>query len=125
MFEDLEISCYIHWRNNEFHADDWNTRYHGYMWIERHEEAEQMAKALKLVEKIRTAFPLQPKTFGQYVVLMAAGLGVKECCRERDGRAGTFYSDHEWQFLPLSYIQGWLDEEIDKLRKAHVMEAAA
>jgi hypothetical protein len=54
---------------------------------------------------------------------MAAGLGVKECCREADGSHGTFYSDHEWQFLPLSRIQEWIDEEIAKLRKAE-LEAA-
>jgi len=119
IFEDLEMSCYMTWRNGEFSADMWETRYHGYMYVDAN-AAETMLKGLRKVEKIRAAFPLTPTTFGQYVALMCAGFGVKELCRETaNGRTG-FYSDSAWQYLPISYIQGFVDEEIARVRKSKV-----
>ena len=117
VFEDLEISCYMTWRDGQFSADMWETRYHGYVDMDA---AETMLKGLRKASKIQQSFPLRPTTFGQYVALMAAGFGVKEVCRETaNGRTG-FYSDSAWQYLPLSSIQGLIDDEIARVRKTKV-----
>ena len=126
IFEDLQIRCYLSWYRGQFNATSWDVGYHGHMSMDSVAEAEQKVKGLKLVHKIRTAMLVQPATFGQFAVLMAAGFGVRECCRERDDNKGQMYSDHQWQLGPLPYAQGWIDEEIERLRKkyAPIPEAA-
>lgn len=122
IFDDLELSVYISWFNGQFSANSFSVRYHGYMFVDM-ADAENMLKGLKKASKVWKAFPIQPQSFGQFVVLMAGGFGVKECCRVRhDGHTGM-YTDSEWQYLPLSYIQHWIDEEIDKLRKSFCPQA--
>lgn len=123
VLEDLQIECYLSWYNGQFQAGSFSVLYHGSLYLERIEEAEQMVRGLKRAEKIRKAFPVQPQTFGQYAVLMASGFDVKECCRERDQRSGSFYTDHDWQYLPLSYAQEWIDAEIARIRKLKVGSA--
>jgi len=113
------MSCYMTWRNGEFSANMFETRYHGYMYVDT-PAAETMLKGLRKASKIQSAFPLTPTTFGQYVALMAAGFGVKEVCRETANGHTGFYSDSAWQYLPISYIQVLIDEEIARVRESKV-----
>jgi len=119
MFEDFEMSCHMTWRDGQFTASSFETRYHGYMYVEL-KDAEVMLKTLKRAAKISDAFPVRPQTFGQYVALMASGFGVKECCKESHESNTGFYTDSEWLYLPLHYAQGWIDEEIESIRKARL-----
>jgi len=100
IFADLKLACYCTWGYDKFTADSWDTRYSGYM--------------IPDVADLRTMLE-GPKTFGQYAVLMAHALGVKECCRPREGASGAFYTDSLWQYLPISYAQDWIDEEIQRI----------
>ena len=63
--------------------------------IERVEDAQALVDIMKRIEKSREKFFVTPNTFGQYVALMCAGLGVKKFVyptEEKD--SGWGYSKH-------------------------------
>lgn len=124
MFDDLAISCLLQWSNGKFSADCFDVTYRGYMVLSLM-DLEVMRKGLKRIEKIRAAFPCRPQTFGQFAQMLCMGLGVKEICRETRANHTGFYTDNEYQYLPISYAQGFIDEEIERVRKLKLGEAQA
>ena len=118
IFDDLGIRCHFSWFDGRFVATSFYTEYRQVYSIDLR-VLETLTKGLKKVAKIVASFPIQPESFGQYVCLLAAGFGVKECVRKYGGlgnRCSSYYLDHTWQVLPISSAQRIIDEELDRVK---------
>ena len=73
-------------------------------------EAERMAKMLKRIAKVEEKFPVRPATFGQWVVLLCAGLGVKRLCVTEKSRGWHHENSHD--FYPIAEAQRRVDDAI-------------
>jgi hypothetical protein len=121
MFDDLNIRCYYSWYDDKFQAHSYTVEYKNVYSVDLN-CAEILMGGLKRVQKIVSAFPVQPESFGQFVCLVAAGLGVKECVRKHpatDGRrnGNGMYSDYTWQVLPIGSAQRIVDEHLDAVKE--------
>ena len=129
MFDDLTFRLYFSWRDGKFTADMFECLYDNVSSVDA-QRSETIAKGFKKCSRARDGFPIQPSTFGQYVALMAAGLGVKEIIREspserrRNTASFGMYSDSTWQTLPISHAQGIIDAEIAAVRDRLLPSAA-
>lgn len=133
IFDDLTFRLYFSWRDGEFHAEMYEYLYDNVGSVDG-ARCETLSKGLKKCAKARDAFQINPASFGQFVTLMAAGLGVKEIIREspgekrRNASGWAMYSDSTWQTLPISHAQGLIDAEVEAVREKVLpskMEAAS
>ena len=120
MFDDLAIRGHFSWYDGKFTIGGFYVEYLNVYSIDLR-VLETLARGLKRCEKIRAGFPITPETFGQFVCLLAAGLGVKECVRKwgevgARNRDSWSYLAHQWQILPLSSAQRIIDDEMDRVR---------
>lgn len=120
MFDDLAIRGHFSWYDGKFTLGGFYVEYLNVYSIDLR-TLETLSKGLKRCEKIRASFPIQPETFGQFVCLLAAGLGIKECVRKYGQlgshvRESSSYLDYVWQILPLSSAQHMIDTEMDRVR---------
>ena len=119
IFEDLAIRCYISWYGGKFEARSFSVEYRRVFSVDMN-CAKILFSGLQRVHKIIESFPIKPESFGQFVCLLAGGLGVKEMVRKSphsDRRHGIMYSDYQWQVLPLSSAQRIVDELIDAAKE--------
>ena len=129
IFDDLTFRLYFSWTNGEWHAEMYEYLYDGVGSVDS-QRIETLSKGLKKCSKVYSGFPVQPKSFGQFVSLMAAGLGVKEIIREspsetrRRNSGFSMYSDSTWQVLPLSHAQGIIDNEVEAVREKVLPQVA-
>jgi hypothetical protein len=79
-------------------------------------EAQELLDVMKLVEKARASFAIQPTSFGQFVVLMCQALKIKTAVvsgnRERRTGFGG-YDDYDYRHLAMdSEVQRLIDTTI-------------
>ncbi len=116
IFDDMKIRCYVSWYDGKFTAQPSGVEYRNVYSVDMN-CVKILSDGLKRVGKIVESFPCQPETFGQYVCLVASGLGVKEMIRKsphESRQCGSMYSDYQWQTLPLTSAQRVIDDLLDK-----------
>jgi len=100
-FSDLRF--YAQWDRNaaEFRAYGWHLEYDT-VTVRTSAAAGRMAKMLRKIESLRDSLPVSPTTFGQYVTLLTAGLGVKLAVVPTAGSASFYdYSERKHRFLKI------------------------
>jgi len=120
-FTDLVIQAYVSWRRDEFSVSFRDAlKYRNVHSIDA-TRAERMSKLLRKARSVK--FPVEPETFGQFVVMMCAALGVREAVEPQPGepyRAGAFYHENLWRITPVKDAQARIDFLLSELRKAKV-----
>ena len=82
---------------------------------------ERMLKMLKKIESATEKFPVHPASFGQYVVLLCQGLGIKRLCVTENSRG--WHNENTHTFAPITEAQRKIDCAIcDSYPKPQVRE---
>lgn len=115
-FDSLKFRCWISWSNDRFSADSWEVLYDNLYSVQLH-EAERLVKTLKRIRKIEDKMVIRPKTFGQYVAMIAAELGIKRFARVM-GRDTGWHNNNNYQFLDVKYLADAVDRSIEDARVA-------
>jgi hypothetical protein len=125
-FADLVISC--QWSEDRHDEPTYGhqTFYRDVYRVEAR-DAARMAKMFKIIEKVESNFPVHPASFGQYVALLCAGLGVNEVRQDvTEGSHSSFadssYENREHRHFPIKSAQGVIDAMIAKQRKVEVSQ---
>lgn len=128
IFEDLAIRCYVSWYDGKFAAQQFSVEYKNVYSVDMN-CVKILFAGLQRVQKTIDSFPVRPESFGQFVCLLATGLGVKEMIRksphaERQGRSSS-YSDYQWQVLAIASAQRIIDELLDAAKEQMFPSATA
>ena len=78
--------------------------------VGRH-EAECMLKMLKRIKQVEAKFPIHPASFGQWVVLLCKGLGIKRLCVVA-GNSRGWHNENSHTFHPIAEAQHKIDDAI-------------
>ncbi len=79
-------------------------------------DAQRMAKVLALAEKKRSKWTVNPRTFGQWLALTAADLGLVGVRESRHSRGLSSYSENEYFEVSLRELQVAVDDAIATAR---------
>jgi hypothetical protein len=115
-FDNLEFSAQWDSRHLTDTTYAWQVSYRDVFRVEL-DNARRMVKTLEKVDKLRAKFPVQPNTFGQYVALVAAGLGLAGAYKEsrRSVGSGT-YSENDYTEFSLADAGTIIDDLIQGVR---------
>jgi hypothetical protein len=73
-------------------------------------DVEIMYKTLKKVSRVRENFPFEPASFGQYVAMVAKGLGISKVVKAVDGQSvSSTYSDNQYRIWDMSFAASQVD----------------
>lgn len=110
-FANLIFRCYISWHDGQaFRADAWEILYDS-MYSTGLREAELMVKTLKRIGRISDKLVVRPLTFGQYVAMIAAGLGIKRFVRMRGASRG-WHNENDYYFSEVNDMAWAIDQGI-------------
>jgi hypothetical protein len=114
-FDNLVVRLWISWAYDKFTADNWEVLYNS-LYSVALREAELHVKTLKRIGKICSAMVVRPTTFGQFVALVAQGVGIKRFARV-EGRSGSWHTDTRYSFHPLTSLAEAVDQRIETARR--------
>lgn len=107
-FDDLVFTCQWDAAKPSERTYGWSVQYSDVYFVDL-PEAERMVKMLKKISKLE--FPVNPLSFGQYVVLIAERIGIAALVQERTHR-GSNYSDNTYATLELRQGAWAIDDAI-------------
>lgn len=109
-FRDLVF--HAQWDRNQAdrHTYGWSARYQDVYMVD-YNDATRMTKTLKKLASIESRAKIMPTTFGQYVVTLALGLGIKKLARLSRYNGGS-YSENIHQILDIKDAQFLIDNLI-------------
>jgi hypothetical protein len=87
-------------------------------------KAETILKTLRKARRLRGNFPFEPQSFGQYVAMLAKGLGITKVVQAVEGQSvmGS-YNENKYRIRDLAYAAGMVDDltrkAIEAWRKEH------
>jgi hypothetical protein len=117
-FDGLVFSCQWDQRKPLDITYGWQVQYRDCYIVDLN-DAKRMFKTLQRIEKITGSFAVRPVTFGQYVSLHAAALGIKQGRRESPRSThSTSYSENTYITLDLHSVQYAIDDLIAKCRES-------
>lgn len=115
-FSNLVFRCFMSWSNGRFSADAWDTLYLNLYQVEL-QDIERMGKTLKRIRKIEDSWVVRPRTFGQYVALLACGLGIKRYVTVLGPETGM-HTTNRHHFGEVKYLADKIDRVIEEARAA-------
>lgn len=117
-FEDLQFSCQWDLEKNLDRTYGWDVTYRDVYSVDSG-DAERMVKVFRHIEKVRNRFAVTPTTFGQFVALIAHGLGIEVAKRESCRQAhSSSYDENVYNDFTLQQAQYAIDDLIEQSREA-------
>jgi len=124
-YADLQLHAQWNMDRGETYADNCTYAhdcYYSNLYNVKLRRSERMVKMLKKIAQVTEKFPVHPATFGQYVVMLCAGLGVKRLCITENSRG--WHNENSHTFAPITEAQRKIDSAIaDSYPKPRVQEA--
>lgn len=115
-FDNLVISAQWDRDDHSERTYGWDVRYRNVFAVDK-QDAERMVKMFRRIERVEKKFPVWPTSFGQYVSLMAQGLGIRSARRRSLNSLDTGnYSQMELQVWRIQEVAGVIDSMIQETR---------
>lgn len=121
-FADLRIMAQWDENNPEKNTYAWDVEYRS-PYATDLARAEVMVKTLRKVEKVKTSFPVDAQSFGQFVTLLLQGLKVTKIVTDgKNASNGWSWDDSEHFIHDTKYVGSTVDGLIFKHRNPTKVE---
>ncbi len=117
-FDDLTFRCQVSARTCEGEPYGFSCEYKDIYTLDLR-RAERCVKMLRKIEKAGEKFPVHPETFGQFVALLCAALGITGAVQAPEDNRSTWHDETNYKHWKANDIQWLVDRQIADFMTEH------